>query len=174
MDVFIHNLSSLLHPLYELKEATWKYSSVQDKAFQMAKEKIISPSVLVLTIQPASLAGDTSSYSIGAVISHIMPDGKEDPIAFTSRTLLPSKKNFSQIEHEALALIYGMTKIHSYLCGQNLLPLITIFGEKKQVPPMTTAARLQRWALKFSACIMRSSLEVPKITQILTACPDYQ
>ena len=141
-----------------LKETAWKWSSAQDNAFQKAKHKITSPNVLVHydPSLPPCLAGDTSAYGIGAVISHIMPDGKEHPIAFASRTLLPSEKNYSQIKREALALIFGVTKFHSYLYGRQFTlitdhkPLTTIFGEKKQVPPMA-AARLQRWALKLSA-----------------------
>ena len=157
---FIPNLSTLLHPLNELlqKETAWKWSSAQDNAFQMAKQKITSPNVLVHydPSLPLCLAGDASAYGIGAVISHIMPDGKEYPIAFASWTLLPSEKNYSQIECEALALIFGVTKFHSYLYGWQFTlitdhkPLTNILGEKKQVPPMA-AARLQRWALKLSA-----------------------
>ena len=33
---------------------------------------------------PVKLAGDTSGYGVGAVISHIMPDGADRPIAFAS------------------------------------------------------------------------------------------
>ena len=157
---FIPNLATLLHPLNELlrKETAWKWSSAQDNAFQMAKQKITSLNVFVHydPSLPLCLAGDASAYGIGAVISHIMPDGKEYPIAFASQTLLPSEKNYSQIEREALALIFGVTKFHSYLYGRQFTlitdhkPLTTIIGEKKQVPPMA-AARLQRWALKLSA-----------------------
>ena len=33
---------------------------------------------------PVRLAGDASTYGIGAVISHVFPNGEERPIAFAS------------------------------------------------------------------------------------------
>ena len=84
-----------------------------------------------------------------------MPDGKEHPIAFASRTL-SSKRNYSQIEKEALSLIYDIRKFHNYLYGRKFIlktnhkPLTAIFGSKKGIPVMA-ATRLQRWAVQLLA-----------------------
>jgi len=40
---------------------------------------------------PISLAGDASAYSVGVVISHMMQDSTEWPLAFASRTLTASE-----------------------------------------------------------------------------------
>ena len=105
---------------------------------------------------PIRLAGDASDYGIGAVISHVFEDGSERPVAFTSRTLSPTERNYSQIEKEALSLIYGIQKFHQYLYGRPFVfvtdhrPLLSILGPKKGIPPLA-AARMQRWALLLSA-----------------------
>ena len=99
--------------------------------------------------QPITSAADTSEYGIGAVISHTMNNGTKRPVAFTSRTLILSEKNYSQVEKEALSLVFGVSKFHAYLYGHQFMlltdhkPLTTILGAKKGTPTIT-AARLQR------------------------------
>ena len=98
------------------------------------------------------LGTDASNYGIGTVISHIMPNGSECPIAFASRTLSKSKQNYAQIEKEALSIIFGVNKFHEYLYGRKLLlvtdhkPLLSLLGPKSGIPTLA-AARMQRWAL---------------------------
>ena len=158
---FIPNLATLLNPLNELlrKDVQWKWTDQREQAFKQAKQCLTSPNVLVHydPTLPIKLAGDASAYGIGAVISHTLPDGSERPIAFTSRTLNASERNYAQLEKEALSLIFGVKKFHEYLYGRRFTlltdhkPLTTILGPKTGVPPLA-AARLQRWALLLSAC----------------------
>ena len=157
---FMPNLATLLHPLNDLLQAgrQWHWSAKCDEAFVRAKEKLMSATVLAHYNPdlPVLLAGDASAYGVGSVISHVFPNGEERPIAFASRTLTSSEKNYSQLEKEALSLIFGLRKFHQYLYGRKFTlvtdhqPLTTIFNSKKGIPTLA-AARLQRWALLLSA-----------------------
>lgn len=86
---------------------------------------------------------------IGAVLSHIMPNCEERPIAYASRSLSTSEKNYSQIEKEALGIIWGVKRFNTYVYGRQFRlitdhePLISIFGPKRGIANITTA-RLQR------------------------------
>ena len=105
---------------------------------------------------PLSMATDASAYGVGAVISQQCQDGSERPVAFASRTLTPSECNYSQLEKEALALIFGIKRFHTYLYGRRFTlltdhkPLTTILGPHNAIPTLA-AARLQRWAIILSA-----------------------
>ena len=103
------------------------------------------------------LESDASQYGIGAVILHRFPNGDERPIAYGSRSLNSSEKNYSQIEKEGLAIIFGVTNYYKYLFGRKFKlrtdhkPLLKIFAPDSATHVLT-AARLQRWSLLLSSC----------------------
>lgn len=157
---FVPNLSSLLHPLYALlkKEKKWLWSAECEGAFINIK-KVLSSDKVLCHYEPALplvLSVDSSAYGIGAVLAHRYPDSSERPISCASRTLTDTEKNYSQLDKEALAILYGIQKHHQFLFGRNFTlktdhkPLVYIFGPKGNIP-QTAASRLQRWAVKLAA-----------------------
>ena len=93
-----------------------------------------------------------ATHRPGAVLSHVMPSGEERPIAFASCTLSPADRNYSQIDKEALGIVWSHRKFHSYVYGRHFTlvtdhqPLTAIFHPSKHLPTMT-ASRLQRYAM---------------------------
>ena len=159
---FVPQLSTVLEPMYRLqrKAMPWHWGTKQESAFKKAKRLLQSPSLLVhYDLQlPLLLACDASPNGIGAVLSHRLPNGDERPIGYVSRTLTKAEKNYSQLEKEALALIFGVSKFHKieYVHGRHFTllsdhkPLQSLLNERKATPAMASA-RIQRLALILSA-----------------------
>ena len=153
------NFADTLEPLHNLlrKGVKWEWTEKEQTSFEKAKLILNETKFLVHydPQKPIILACDASPYGIGAVLSHYMPDGSEKPVTFASRTLSQTERNYSQIEKEALAIIYAIKKFHQYLFGKRFIlftdhkPLLGLFSEKG-IPNMT-AAQMQRWVILLSA-----------------------
>ena len=63
---------------------------------------------------------DASNVGIETMLFHCYPDGSDHPMANASKTLSPTQRRRSQIQREALAVIFGqevpplpvLTKVH--------------------------------------------------------------
>ncbi|CAI6354211.1 unnamed protein product [Macrosiphum euphorbiae] len=153
---FIKNSTEILYPLYNLlkKDNEFNWNKKCDNAFNEIKKILTSAPILTHFNQnyKIKLSCDASSYGIGGVISHILPNNEERPIAYTSRTLNLAEQKYSQIDKEALAIVFCIKKFHQYLYGRHFIlltdhkPLTYIFHEKKSLPQVA-ANRIQRYAL---------------------------
>ena len=94
----------------------------------------------------------SADVGIEAVLFHKCKDGSERPISHASKTLTETQKRYSQIQKEALSIIYALSKFHQFLYGIKFIlvtdhkPLLALFGPTKATPAMA-ANRLARWAL---------------------------
>ncbi|CAI5452725.1 unnamed protein product [Caenorhabditis angaria] len=152
---FIPEMKVKRGPLDRLiqKDVEWNWGDVEHQAFEELKNTLASD--LNLTHYnpdlPIIVAADACDYGIGAVISHRMPDGSEKPIHHATKSLSSAEKNYSQIEKEALGLIFAVKKFHQYLFGRQFLlrtdhkPLLAIFSENRNLP-VYSQNRLLRWA----------------------------
>ena len=89
---------------------------------------------------------DASEYGLGATL---LQDGQ--PVAFASRTLSPTERNYAQIENECLAIVFGCQRFDQYLARKDKItvesdhkPLQAIFLKPIHAAP----CRLQRMLLR--------------------------
>ncbi|QBP37036.1 putative RdRP [Lampyris noctiluca errantivirus 1] len=93
------------------------------------------------------LTTDASNYALGAVLSQNI-NGKDLPIAYASRTLNEHEINYSTIEKELLAIIWGTKYFRPYLYGVKFIirtdhkPLTWLFSLKDP------NSKLLRWKIK--------------------------
>ena len=156
---FLPDLPTVLAPLYRLlkKGSQWCWEGEEERAFRKSKELLTSSQLLVHfdSNLPLVLACDASAYGVGAVLAHRMPDGRERPIGFASRTLSSAEQNYSQLEKEGLSCVFGVRKFHSYLFGHAFelitdhKPLMALINEHRPTSPQASA-RIRRWSLFLS------------------------
>lgn len=157
---FIKSMTDLRGPLDELtkKEVPFDWQAKHELAFNKLKEVLNSD--LVLTHfdpnRKIVVAADASCYGKSGTLMHESSDGKLRPIFHVSSSLNAAEKNYPQIQREAAALVFAVTRFHKYIYGRKFelqtdhQPLLAIFGSKSGIPAVTSS-RLQRYALTLLA-----------------------
>jgi len=176
---FIPDTSTITAPLRQLlkDQVAFKWTEKCEAAFIKLKREVISDRVLMPFNPklPVQLACDASPTGVAAILSHLIDD-QERPIAFASRSLTSAEQNYSQLDREALAIVFGTNKFFQYLFGRRFQlitdnqPLTRILHQHAKIPKMTSA-RLQRYAALFlSSSTIRSCLGKEPRTQMWIAC----
>ena len=157
---FIPHFASKMAPFYALmqKPSKFQWTNIHQQAFDDIKSSFVECKILQ-HFDPNSqtcLETDSSSYGIGCVLLQRKSDSTQWlPVQFASRTLNSAEKNYSQLEKEALSIIYGVEKFKHFLLGSPFIikndhkPLKTLFAKDKPIPS-TCSSRVLRWALKLS------------------------
>ena len=125
---FIHNYAKVAKPLHQLvsgENAKLKCTSVTwmvecEESFK--KLKVLCSDTPVLAYpnytEKFKLYTDASESGLRAVLTQMQNDGKERPIAYASRTLSKSERNYDAHKLEFLALKWSVTDhFHEYVYG---------------------------------------------------------
>ena len=62
---------------------------------------------------PLRIAGHLSSFCLGAVLSHILLDETERPVAFASQTLSPVEKK-TTLNWTGRSIVFDVRRFHQY------------------------------------------------------------
>ncbi|GFX45009.1 transposon Tf2-8 polyprotein [Trichonephila clavipes] len=156
---FIPNLSTRVALFNNLLQKGTKFlwTAECEKAFKALKQEIASDRILSHydSKLPLVLQTDASPVGIGAVLSHIMPEGSEKPAMFASRSLTKTERNYSQMDKEALSIVWGVKRFYQYLFGRHFdlvtdhKPLVSIFAPNRSLPCLSI--RMVHYALFLQA-----------------------
>lgn len=145
---FISRFSSIAKPLTDLlkKNKIFVWDKPKEAAFIQLREELCKEPLLRYPdfSRKFILTTDASGYAIGGVLSQ-GEVGKDPPIAYTSRLLNSAERNYSTIERELLAVVYGVQHFRPYLYGREFYlvtdhkPLVWLGSVKDP------ASRLFRW-----------------------------
>ena len=97
----------------------WEWTKEHHEAFSSVLDAITSATILAHFNPKAEiiLTTDASAVALGACL-RVRHNGQERPVAFASRVLSSTERNYSATEREALACIWGAEKWHFYLYGR--------------------------------------------------------
>jgi len=153
---FIKDFAKIAAPLHVLvrKEQRWKWEKKQEEAF--GKLKAVFTTELVLAIpdidKEMRVEADASDYATGGVLSTRCEDGKWRPVAFISKSLNTTERNYEIHDKEMLAVIRCLEAWRHYLEGAKLE--FEIWTDHKNLQYFMTSQKLNRrqarWALYLS------------------------
>ena len=155
---FLPQLSTVCEPLRRLtdKDAVFEWLQQHDEAFTEVKRLITQAPVLSYydVNKPVELESDSSDVGLGAVITQ---GGR--PIAYASRALTQTERNYAQIEKECLSLVFATERFEQYILGKDNVTMWTDHKPlevicKKSI--LTSPKRLQRMRLR----LQKFSVEV--------------
>jgi len=121
---FVRNFATIAEPLTRLtrKNATFQWTEEAEKAFERLKTELMAASTLAFPRPdlPCILDTDSSDVAAGGVISQVI-DGQERPIAFFSRVLNDSQRNYCPTRRELLAVIASLQHFRHYLLNSHVI-----------------------------------------------------
>ncbi len=152
---FIPDFATCVQPLRELtkKNVKWRWTQVEEKALNELKSRIAKTSLRYFdTALRTELSVDASPVGLAVVMAQYdprQPDQKH-VVLNASRTLSNVEQRYSQVEKEALAVVWACERLHLYVYASEF-DIVTdnkavelIFGNPNSKPK----ARIERWALR--------------------------
>ena len=118
---FIESFASMARPLHDMvkKNRKWDWTEKQEKAFRELKERFTKEPVLAAPDldKKMRMEVDASDYATEGVLSMESEDGLWRPVAFLSKSLNETERNYEIYDKEMLAIIRGLENWRHLLEG---------------------------------------------------------
>ncbi|SJL04701.1 uncharacterized protein ARMOST_08071 [Armillaria ostoyae] len=116
---FIKNYSKVVRALTQLTgNAEWTWGAAQNQAFQQLKKQMAEDVILAIPTPDGRfrVEADASNGAVGTVLSQEQ-EGKWRPVAFMSKALTVTERNYEIYDKELLAIMLALSEWRHYLMG---------------------------------------------------------
>lgn len=116
---FIQGFSGIAKPLTILTgNLEWKWEKEQDEAFEKLKNALVTMPILAIPVDgaPFRLEADSSDFAQGGILSQYI-EGKWHPVAYRSKSLSETERNYEIYDKEMLAIMSALEEWRQYLMG---------------------------------------------------------
>ena len=146
---FIDGFSKIAEPLRELthKNTDFQWTEACDEAMTRLKNRLTTAPVLAYPSfdKLYTVEIDASISGLGAVLMQMQDDSKLHPVAYASRSLTAAERNYSITQLETLAVVWALTRFHSYIYGQSITVVTDHAAVKAVVETPNSSAKHARW-----------------------------
>ena len=146
---FIWDYSQLTWPMVDLtrKTVSWSWGKAQEDSFKALKEAICSNPVLHFPVDNAlyQVEANSSGFATGTILSQLQ-EGSWVPIAFLSKGLNETERNYDIHDKEMLAIMRSLKEWRHYLLG----PQFEIWSDHKNLEYFMTSKTLNRRQARWS------------------------
>lgn len=153
---FVANFSTIIAPMTTLigkkkGRDTVDWTVEAERSFLALKEALTQAPVLACPdfSKPFQIHSDASSVGIGSVLIQEL-SGIEHPVAFYSRLLTKTERNYSTTERELLALVDSINHFRPYIEGSRFVVVTDHMSLKWLKTLNNPSGRLARWAMQLS------------------------
>ena len=145
----VPDFATKMLPLNNMRNSDFSWDKTQQKAFEDIKNELCAdPLVQPYSLQnEATVTIDASEKAIGGVLSQ-----EGHPVIYVLRKLTPAEQNYSNIEWEALLIVFVVKRLKQFFLGRRFTlqtdckPLKYLFAPDEEIPK-TASARIPRWAI---------------------------
>ena len=146
---FIESFARIARPLHQLTKmgTTFHWTPECQAAFNTLKTKLCETPVLAYPAfdKDFVLETDASIDGIGAVLSQVQQDGCLHPVAFASRSLSSSERNYGITDLETLAVVWAITHFRCYIYGHALTVYTDHSAVRSVLETPSPSGRHARW-----------------------------
>ena len=128
---------------------TIEWTPEREKAFEKLKKTLASAPCLM----PPNweilfhIYVDASAVAMGTALCQPCEEGRDRPIAFATKQIIPAENNYAITERDGLAMVFAVKKYKHYLLLNQVVFFVDHMALRYLVNKVDISGRIARWIL---------------------------